>query len=351
MPMVNRPIRLPRGFTLIELLVVIAIIAILIALLVPAVQKVREAATRTQCQNNLKQIGLACLMFHDTYGTLPASRDLYSYPGEAAELLNPNEDEPESSSDEATIGTWAVYLLPYLEQQGAFDAWDFSYDATPGVGTAITPFPKQAAQARQAQIPTYICPARRDVTTPMSPSNQNGGPTTPAPGDDGTGAVGDYAACIGTVNDDWWNNAISPWKPDGAFRLGAGGKGNRLSQFTDGVSNTILIGDKHVPYNQFGKASWDCSIYNGNTLLCSSRSAGIDPVPILNPGATAKAPTPYPLAQSVQDQNLLFGSYHIGICQFVFGDGSVHGLRNDIDVVILGQLACIADGFPAPIYE
>jgi prepilin-type N-terminal cleavage/methylation domain-containing protein len=343
MPIVSRPWRRHRGFTLIELLVVIAIIAILIALLVPAVQKVREAAARTQCQNNLKQMGLACHMFHDVHKTLPASRDLYSYPGEAAELLNPNDDEPDGAgTEESTTGSWAVYLLPFLEQQALHDLWNFNYDPNGGIvfngssGYYVMPFQGQPAQARMAKLPIYICPARRDTSTAYSPSNQNNGPTTPTAGNDGTGAVGDYAACIGTVNDDWWNAAVSPYHPDGAFRLGAAGKGIRLSQITDGTSNTVLIGDKHVPYNQFGNNSWDCSIYNGQNYLCSCRALGIDP--------TGANPNSYPLAQSVQDQAWKFGSYHTAVTQFVFADGSAHGLRNEMDVSILGRLAAIADG-------
>jgi prepilin-type N-terminal cleavage/methylation domain-containing protein len=131
------------GFTLIELLVVIAIIAILVGLLVPAVQQAREAANRTQCANNLKQQGLATLLYHDTYKTLPPSRTTLS----------------ESPS-------WAWLLLPYLDQQALYNQWAAGspYPGLPaGIDpTKITDQQKEfIIQVLSGPVPQYFCPSRR----------------------------------------------------------------------------------------------------------------------------------------------------------------------------------------------
>src|SRR5687768_12809756 len=148
--------KLKRGFTLVELLVVIAIIGILVALLLPAVQAAREAGRRTQCANNLKQIALATHGVHDAYKFFPASRIDARWP------------------------TWAVLILPYVEQAGFADKWNVAQN-----------YYNHPADVREGQIPFYYCPSRRkpvhvSVNDPATGDvNQNGANLSP-------GALGDY---------------------------------------------------------------------------------------------------------------------------------------------------------------
>src|SRR5437870_3144137 len=161
--LVRRSLR--SAFTLIELLVVIAIIAILIALLVPAVQKVREAAARTQCSNNLKQIALGVHGFHDTYKRFP---NAYSAGGGEA--------------------TWSLRVLPYIEQGAIYKLYE------PLINTASMWYQPGITQAaREAQVPLFYCPARRNPTY-LSVGESRGalGPFK--------GALGDYAANMGPVD-------------------------------------------------------------------------------------------------------------------------------------------------------
>jgi prepilin-type N-terminal cleavage/methylation domain-containing protein len=371
------------GFTLIELLVVIAIIAILIALLVPAVQKVRESAARTQCTNNLKQLGLACLNYESVNKCFPPSRTVNSYPGEVAELLAPNDDEPDDDEFNGGSGmgiNWATYILPYVDQEVLYVLWDLSYDpngflvlpnGTAGTGVGGSggiygvSYLNQSQAARQGIVPAFFCPSRRSPTTP--PVYAIGEPVT-----DGTGggALGDYAACIGTTGDDIWNGTYTSACPNGLFQLGTNGVGIKVAQVTDGLSNTFMIGEKHVQLGQFGIAPNDCSIYNGDmtggtgtiwdSYACATRSAGLgggdaagtyQGIAQGGNGYAGGNTNGYPIASSLNDTAWKFGSYHPGICQFVFADGTVHPINVNCPLNILDNLANIGDGNVVPAVD
>jgi hypothetical protein len=117
--------------------------------------------------------------------------------------------------------------------------------------------------------------------------------------------------------------------PNGAFEYI---RGIRFADISDGLSNTLLVGEKNVPPESFGEYAWDCSIYDGHNPPCSTRAAG--------PG--------FPLAATRYDTGWKFGSYHPGICQFVLGDGSVRQLPVTINPVTLGLLAHRSDGQVIP---
>jgi prepilin-type processing-associated H-X9-DG protein len=147
------------------------------------------------------------------------------------------------------------------------------------------------------------------------------------------GSLGDYAASIGTTGLDFDYPGPNGTRivPNGAFRFGLG---VRFAEITDGLSNTLLVGDKHVPSFALRQYPWDCSIYDGHNLPCATRPAG--------PG--------FPLATTRFDQGWVFGSNHPHKCQFVFADGSVHTLSTNISPVTLGLLASKDDGQVIPDY-
>jgi prepilin-type N-terminal cleavage/methylation domain-containing protein len=328
------------AFTLIELLVVIAIIGILIALLLPAVQKVREAANRASCANNLKQIGLAVHNFHDSYGFLPPStiRDDWA--------------------------TWAVLILPYIEQDNIYKAWDLQLR-----------YQEQTAipDPRQNNIKTFFCPSRRSASGVGFSVNDMPGSADPAFAlGPKSGGLSDYA-CNGG------NNSTTN-RPNGAMTVARAvgvdhgttitGNFNRsqpgtritswtgvinFASITDGTSTTLLVGEKHVrPISRDGKNE-DRSVFSGSNANTFSRLAGL-PLPGV---AQVDGVTQYPIIQSELDEteatstppgpydsNTTFGGPHPGICMFVFCDGSVKGVLNTVDMTTLTRLAVRNDGLP-----
>jgi prepilin-type N-terminal cleavage/methylation domain-containing protein len=320
------------GFTLIELLVVIAIIGVLVGLLLPAVQKVREAANRMSCGNNLKQLGLAVHNYHDVYGRFPPARVCRE-----------------------ACATWPVLIMPFMEQDNVFKLWNSTNPPYPWQ------YKDQPVAAQQALVKSFYCPSRRPPT--ISPAAQNGGTNGGF-----ASATGDYAACDGdgfnrnvlTARGAIISASITTQPPYPAspgceaddpcgdvidtFRIVDVRSRTGIASITDGTSNTLLIGEKHVRPTRFGLANEDRAYFSGVDYVTAQRSAGCTTVNAANVCTGGFRPiAPFP-TYSGTAWNIIFGSYHSGICQFVMCDGSVRGISVNIDTTNLRRLADRADG-------
>ena len=277
----SRP-ALRRGFTLIELLVVIAIIAILIALLLPAVQQAREAARRTQCKNNLAQIGLATLNYYYSFETLP--------PGTV------NSEGPVRWDEQGYDFSWTVALLPYLDQTPLFNR----YDLKKGV------YAPENADVRQARISVYQCPS-----SPRTEGNTPGGMNI---------SESSYAGCH--------NDAKAPIDVDqnGVLFLNSS---VRFEQIRDGSTNTIFIGEKLDRKVSLGWVS-------GTRETLRNTGSFEKPADRWEDQQNENPQPPNAVGG--------FGSYHTGGAQFVLGDGSVRFISLNINPEVFKHLGNRADG-------
>lgn len=241
---------LPRrhsAFTLIELLVVIAIIAVLIALLLPAVQQAREAARRSQCKNNLKQLGLAMHNYHDMARIFPVNR---TYRG--AYDQGPLGDPLPTAQAHKEYGScgWTVMLLPFIDQGPVYKQIDFGFNAAGTFGIVDNP---NNVAARRVVIPGLLCPSNPQ---PNLVTNQTGQADSWNDGLDGgrTDYVGNmgwmfpgHRNCAGQSNGESWSHSGTLSQPplngnNGTF----GGQGCvKIAQITDGTSGTVLIMEDH----------------------------------------------------------------------------------------------------------
>jgi prepilin-type N-terminal cleavage/methylation domain-containing protein len=272
------------GFTLIELLVVIAIIAILIGLLLPAVQKVREAAARIQCENNLKQLSLAMHNHHDTYGVLPCGGQgwweppTYLAPGQPA--AQPNQQ-----------GGWGFQVLPFIEQDNLWRG---------GGGATIA---QCQMNAIGSIVKTFFCPSRR-------------GPTLLPP-------TGNWYTPSGTFPHCPTDYAASNLDNTGAIVYGY--QGIRLVQISDGTSNTFLLGDKRMDLTYLGQyQSDDNEGYTSGWDHDVERLTSILPLPDSHNGSGWGEER--------------FGSSHTAVFQMAMCDGSVHRFNYSIDLTTFNAL-------------
>jgi prepilin-type N-terminal cleavage/methylation domain-containing protein len=309
-----------RGFTLIELLVVIAIIAVLVALLLPAVQQAREAARRSQCKNNMKQLGLAIYNYHDTLNTYPINQAWRNKPGL-------NNDGPAISN---TSRSWLTMILPYVDQGPLYN--NINFNANTLLSNPNNPGNIAAAQT---VIRVYLCPS--------DDGNQQGRLGNRSDDPFGTNttlwAVTNYKACSGS-NWAWgiaaWNPVSSPTgrnanQTDG-LNLGNGilcsdqtsvNPPTRVRDVTDGTSNTFFAGEALPAWTQ-----WDWW-FNPNAVTA-------------NCAEPLNALLKRPLNVGDWPNNYAFASKHVGGGQFCMADGSVRFVSENINITTYRALATIS---------
>jgi len=356
------------AFTLIELLVVIAIIAILIGLLLPAVQKVREAAHRSRSTNNLKQLALACHNYQDSTGELPQN-GAWNY---CCWVWGPPWNDAAMRPALAPACGWVYKILPYIEMQSMYDNNNGVY------GWGLQPIPP----IYMAPIPTIMDPGRAQTgmsATPFDPNNFGGLYQS-------TGPVSDYAAnalVIGSLLNTVGSGGSYSWPANwAAGPTGWASFHRRLDTITDGTSNTILIGTKSLATNMYNKrgadrftASNGAYIYaNDNPITdcgpddySNFRSYGpdttwwmagavtgnnpgdpTDPLPSL-PGSKYQFSSGFAswwwqtfevVRDSIDlDNQNRWGGPYAGAALFAFCDGSVHSIRHGTNYKIIIPLA------------
>jgi len=339
-----------RGVTLVELLVVIAIIAVLVGLLLPAVQAVREGARRSTCQSNLKQMALGSLVHEQAFGFLPSGGWGWKWVG-----------DPDRGFDRKQTGGWAFNLLPFVEQQSVRD-----------MGRGLR---DSAAKADQAVIrlstplAVFNCPSRRAASLwPVTPDREfrvTSVPTVESRRLD-TISRGDYAANMGsgigpflyqgggsestTQNGDgatdqewieWYYDAFSPPQPpDGViFRRSM----IRHRDITDGTTNTYLLGEKYID----PAAMADGSDKGDDQCLFSGHDRDVLRVGFVPPYPDTPGFDPYdsyPTSLDTDPKPIAFGSAHPGSCGMAMVDGSVRTTDYGIAAEVHQGLASRNDG-------
>jgi prepilin-type N-terminal cleavage/methylation domain-containing protein len=325
----NRPNR-RRAFTLVELLVVIAIIGILVAILLPAIQAAREAARRTQCVNNLKQIGLAILNHHDARKEFPTGG------------TEPWHDEGDALIRYGKGYGWMVQILPYVEEQSLRN---ISKDY--GTGS----FDKDHI-VRGTPIPLYFCPSRRPPTIARGGGCNNvvAGVTYGCALNDYAGASPAHKNAAGTwligdsnITDQYWGGVTHGQPPAkrrfyGVIVRTVSSAPCKMKDVTDGASKTLMVSEKSVEISKYASGAWHDDIgWTDGWDPDIMRFTGIEHTP-----------------DQIADNNPLnnigfrFGAAHSAAMNGVFADGSVKQITYEVPVPILNFLGHRSDGQTIP---
>jgi prepilin-type N-terminal cleavage/methylation domain-containing protein len=314
-----------RAFTLIELLVVIAILAVLLGLMLPAVQKVREAASRLRCQNNLKQIGIASHLYNDTHGSFPpgyvyqpsAIGNIARIPGTAKpQRIDRHPPRPPGTPPQPNSPGWgwAAYLLDNLEQGNLQRQINFSLpvEAVSNLAPRIMP------------LAIYTCPS--DLSTGVFTVLDEQNATL------ATAATNSYAACFGT-------GFLLGTQPDNSNGIFYRNSATRITDIQDGTSNTLAIGERGAVLAQ---GPW-AGVMTGGTIRTTPGAPVYSSIIELAPAMVLARVGPHTL-NSPYSEPYDFFSPHDQVVQFLFGDGSVHALSIATDLGVLSALATRSDG-------
>ncbi|SFI58060.1 DUF1559 domain-containing protein [Planctomicrobium piriforme] len=312
-----------RAFTLIELLVVIAIIAILIALLLPAVQQAREAARRSQCKNNLKQLGLALHNYAEVYGTLP--------PGHVEQWGSVS---PAENGNNSSAWGWGAYLLPYVEQSSLYNQLQVgSVTLTKAADFELYP---DLVKALRTTLPVYRCPS--DFAPEINSVNElfKANPV-PTPGG-GAGRqvptstsnyVANNGAVVGNLNGRFVLTSAEADKAGAVFHENSR---VRFKAITDGMSNTIALGERVWELSSPTSGALPCGAANvfgtheANNQNNSDRLSGV----LANGHVVLNSPVG---AGATSDCQYGFSSAHTGGAHFVLLDGSVRFISQNVQHV------------------